>query len=182
MGNKVARILFGIIIAVGILVGGYFILPGKVHYPIKQFIQSKTNDNYDKVIDPLKKSIIPKNKEITYGEAFEKLDSSAWTIEESDVDDKGDGTYTIYADAYNITVSLEGEDSDDSLITKTNAHVRCEFNVTKQGSEILIDNKPIDEKKGVSPTLIGVDETNYSKNGNDTFFQQCLDIIAHQTE
>ena len=182
MGNKVARILLGIIIAGGVLVGGYFILPGKVHYPIKQFIQSKTNDNYEMVIEPLKKSIIPKNKDITYGEAFDKLDGNAWTIEDSDVDDKGDGTYTIYADAYNITVSLEGEDSDDSLITKTNAHFRCEFNVTKQGSEILVDNKPIDEKKGVSPTIIGVDETNYAKNAVDTYFQQCLDIIAHQSE
>ena len=182
MGNKVARILFGIIIAGGILVGGYFILPGKVHYPIKQFIQSKTNDNYEKIVEPLKKAKIPKNKEITYGEAFDKLDGNAWTIEDSDVDDKGDGTYTIYADAYNITVSLEGEDSDDSLITKTNAHVRCEFNVTKQGSEILIDNKPIDEKKGVYPSIIGVDETNYAKNAVDTYFQQCLDIIAHQSE
>ena len=181
MGNKVARILLGIAIAVGILVGGYFILPAKVHYPVKQFIQSHTNDNYEKIIEPLKKGAIPKHKKETFGEAFERnTDGPAWTIEESDVDDKGNGTYVVYADGFNVTVSLEDEENSDSLITRTNSHFRCTFNVEKQGAEMKVNGKKMEEGKPIYPTTIDVDQDSYlvSNTVND-FYQQCLDYLAH---
>ena len=183
MGNKVARILFGIIIAVGVLVGGYFILPGKVHYPIKQFIQSKTNDNYEKVIEPLKKAPIPKNKKATFGDSFEKkTDNTAWTIEDSEVDDKGNGSYTIFADGYNVTVSLEGDDTD-SLITHTNAHFRCTFVVEKQGTEIKVNGKKLEEGKPIYPSLVEIDQDSYSvTNTTNDYYQQCLNFLANHGE
>ena len=180
MGNKVARILLGIVIIIGVIVGGYFILPGSVHYPIKQFIQSKTNDNYDKVIEPLKNASIPKNKGITFGEAFENnTDHSAWTIEESDVDEKGNGTYTIYADGYNITVGLEDMEQEDSIKTHTNAHFRCEFSVTKEGSTIKVGNKEIVEGKPIYPSYVDVEQDVYtSATKTNNYYQQALDVLA----
>ena len=180
MGNKVARILLGIVIIVGILVGAYFILPGSVHYPIKAFIQEKTNDNYSKVIDPLKAANVPKNKEFTFGDAFESnTEHAAWTIEESDVDDAGNGSYIIFADGYNLTVELESEENSDSLITRTNAHFRCRFDVTKEGSVIKVNNKEIQEGKPIYPSQIEVDQDVYSMTttAND-YYQKCLNCLC----
>ena len=180
MGNKVARVILGIVIIVGILVGAYFILPGSVHYPIKAFIQEKTNDNYSKVIEPLKAAKVPKNKDFTFGDAFESnTEHPAWTIEESDVDDKGNGSYIIYADGFNITVALESEENSDGLITRTNAHFRCRFDVTKEGSVIKVNNKTMEEGKPIYPSQIEVDQDVYShSNTSNDYYQKCLDSLC----
>lgn len=179
MGNKVARILLGIIIACGILVGGYYILPAKFQNPITQFIQKQTNDNYDVLVNACKNGEIPKNKKVTFGEAFdERTESVTWLIEEFSVDEKGNGEYYVYGQGFNFTVALESNDNDDSLKTATNASYKVSFDVIKDGNTIKINNKEVKEGKPIYPTSIEVDQDVYSQTGADDYYQQCLNALA----
>ena len=158
----------------------YLILPGQYKNPLTAFIQEKTNDNYSKLVDPLKAAQVPKNKDFTFGSVFEEnTEHSAWTIEELSVDDKGNGSYYVYADGYNITMELESEENSDSMKTHTNAHVRCVFIVDKEGSTIKVNNKEIQEGKAITPEQIEIDQDIYSSTTtSNNYFQKALDCLC----
>ena len=66
MGNKIARVVIGILIACAVIVGVYFILPGSVKNPITAWLQNTTDDNYIVIVTALQNSKVPKHKKISY--------------------------------------------------------------------------------------------------------------------
>jgi len=179
MGNKIARIILGIVIAVAVIAGIYFVLPGQYKNPITQTIQMKTNKNYSEIVDVLKKSTIPKNKEKEFGSVFETaVGNPAWTIKEISVDDAGDGAYDVYADGYKTTITFENDTADDSMVTHTNAHVRLIFHITKKGKEISIGDKVIEAGTVAYPASIEVDEATYNESDSGNYYQKTLDCLV----
>ena len=179
MGNKIARIILGIVIAVAVIAGVYFVLPGQYKNPITQTIQMKTNSNYNEIVDVLKKTTIPKNKEKEFGAVFEAaVGNPAWTIKEISVDDAGNGAYDVYADGYKTTISVENEDNSDGMVTHTNAHIRLIFHITKNGKEIKIGDDVLEPGKSAYPATIEVDETTYNESDESTYYQKTLDCLV----
>ncbi len=176
MANKIGRILIGIIVLAAIAVGIYYILPGNIKNPLTATLQSNTNDNYAPIVDALKGATIPKNKGITYDSKISVQDSNAWTIKEISVDDAGNGSYDVYADAYKVTVSVENNTNDTGMVTHTNAHIRLTFHVNKNGSEIKIGDKVVEAGKAATPSEIDVAESHYTSS--DEYFQPILNCLA----
>jgi len=179
MGNKVGRILIGIaIIAVAFFVI-YKILPGRVKYPLQQAIQSKTDDNYATLVDTIKASTVPKNKKVTFGDMVAGMDDkSAWTIEKFSVDKAGNGSYIVYADAYDFTVSFENENNDDGMVTHTDAHVKLSFSVEKNGNEIKMGKKKVEAGEVCYPTAVEIDEYAYHPSDASSYYQEALDCMC----
>ena len=179
MGTKIARFVIGIIIIAAVVVGIYFVLPGQYKNPITAVLQSATDSNYDTIVNTLKGSTIPKNKDVTFDKAMiAGTANPAWTIEKVSVDDAGNGTYKVYADGYKCTVTFENETNSDGMVTHTNAHIRLIFDVTKNGNEITIDKKTVTVGKEAKPTSIEVDTTVYNKDDKSTYYQKTLDFLA----
>ena len=181
MANKIGRIILGIIIFGGILVGIYFILPGRYKNPLTASIQSATNSNYDVIVNALKGSTIPKNKDKTFDAAMNAATvNPAWTIKKIAVDDAGNGAYEVYADGYKCTVSIENETNSDSMVTHTNAHVRLVFKINKKGNEITIGDSEVKAGSKAYPEQIEVDTTIYKKSDESTYYQKTLNFLAGQ--
>ena len=177
MANKVFRIIIGIAILAGIAIGGWMILPGSVKNPLLASYQEKTDDNYLKIVDALKASTVPKNKKVTFGAMMEGMsEDSCWTIEKTFVDDAGNGTYRVYADAYKVTVSVENANNDDGMVTHTNAHVRIMCDVNKEGEVLKIGRKEVEAGKPATPIQIEVGEYVYGATAD--YFQPTLDCLA----
>ena len=51
MGNKVVRVILGIVIVAAVLVGGYFILPGQVKWPLTSWFQMNFDSDAAMVIE-----------------------------------------------------------------------------------------------------------------------------------
>ena len=179
MANKIGRIVLGIIIIAGILVGGYFLLPGQVKNPLTAMLQDMTDANYAVITGALKSATIPKNKGVTFENAMiNKTEHPAWTIKKISVDDAGNGSYDVYADGYKCTVSMENETNDTGMVTFTNAHVQLVFHVTKQGSEIKIGDKVVEEGKSAAPSEVNVNETTYKSTDKSSYYQAALNVLA----
>ena len=179
MGNKIGRIVLGIIIIAGILVGGYYLLPGQVKNPITEKLQDMTDDNYAVVTGAVKAATIPKNKGVTFESAMlKKTEHPAWTIKKISVDDAGNGSYDVYADGYKCTVSMENETNDTGMVTFTNAHVQLVFHVTKQGNEIKISDKVPEAGKTAAPAEVHVNETVYKSTDKSSYYQAALNVLA----
>ena len=180
MANKIGRIVLGIVILCAIAVGVYYILPGSIKNPLTATIQEMTDDNYSIIVDQVKGSTIPKNKTVTYENAFiNKTEHPAWTIKKISVDDAGNGAYDVYADGYKCTVSMENETNDTGMVTQTNAHVRLVFHINKQGNEIKIGDKIVMADKTCTPSEIHVNETVYMSTDKTSYFQGTLDVLAN---
>ncbi|HBZ02665.1 MAG TPA: hypothetical protein DEO83_02480 [Lachnospiraceae bacterium] len=179
MANKIGRIVLGIIIIVGILVGGYFLLPGQVKNPLTAKLQDMTDANYAVITGAVKNATIPKNKGVTFDSAMtNKTEHPAWTIKKISVDDAGNGSYDVYADGYKCTVSMENETNDTGMVTFTNAHVQLVFHITKQGSEIKIGDKVVEEGKAAAPSEVNVNETTYKSTDKSSYYQAALNVLA----
>ena len=180
MANKIGRIVLGIVILCAIAVGVYYILPGSIKNPLTASLQNMTDDNYAIIVDQVKATTIPKNKGVTYENAFiNKTEHPAWTIKKISVDDAGNGAYDVYVDGYKCTVSMENETNDTGMVTQTNAHVQFIFRITKQGNELKIGDKIIEAGKTCTPSEVHVNETVYKSTDNTSYFQGTLDVLAN---
>ena len=181
MGNKIARIVLGIVIACALLFGIYVILPGQFKMPLTAYIQSSFNSNYDPIVNTLKDATVPKNKERTFDASMKAATkNSAWTIKPIVTDDAGNGSYEVYCDGYKCTVTFEKDNNSDSMMTHTNAHVRLVFRVTKNGSEIKIGDKVVETGKKAYPDEIIVDTSTYKDSDDNTYYQKTLNFLAGQ--
>lgn len=177
MGNKIFRIIIGIIVVVAVFAVIWLVLPGQYKNPILATYQSKTNDNYDVVVGAVKNSLVQKNKKHTYDEMMlSATGNPSWTIEDMSVD--GNGSYIVYADGYKTTVSFENEENSDGMITFTNAHVRLTFNVTKEGDTVKIGKKVIEPDMQIAPDQIDVATASYNKTNDAVYFQAVLDALC----
>ena len=181
MGNKIARIILGIVIIAAILAGVYVILPGRYKSPLTAWFQSNFNSNYNSVVGPIKDATVPKHKDKTFDSIMTAATTSpAWTIKEISVDDAGNGMYEVYADGYKCTVTFENENTSDSMVTHTNAHVQLVFRVNKNGTEITMGDKEVKAGEKAYPDEINVDTYTYKKTDDSTYYQKTLDFLAGQ--
>lgn len=179
MGTKVAKILLAIVFIAAAAVGIYFVLPAKYKTALIMTYQKTVDDNYEPLVNAVKATTIPKNKDITYDDAIMKMGNPAWTIEKHAVDENGDGEYYVIADGFNVTISMENETNDDGMMTFTDAHTRLMFLVIKNGDEITTSKKKVIEpEKPFTPERIIVDETTYYSTDKTEYFQGVLDVLA----
>lgn len=135
MKNKVFRKVFGVFAVIIVIVLIYLFLPGQYKMPLKETFQSITMSWSEDVVKTLKNATVPNNS-LTFGAMMSRYDGSAWTIGEKIVDDIGNGSMTVYADCYKVTVAMEHEFNDDNNMNFTRAHVRLTFDVTRENGEI----------------------------------------------
>lgn len=176
MANRIIRIIVGIAIIAGILVGGYFILPGSVKWPLTQWYQTNFDENAKTVMEGVWSGTLPGHKGLDYKSCLETAcDSPGWHVEKVVVDDVGNGSYQVYADGYKCTITMPSEDND-AMKTLTNAHVQLIWNVQKSGTTLTVGGKEIEAGKKVAPDTIKVAEETYGKDA--AYYQKALDALA----
>ena len=179
MANKIARIIFGIVLVVGLVIGIYFVLPGRYKNPITAKLQSSTDANYNLIINKVKATTVPKNKKKTYDAVMNKATKDfAWTIKKVAVNDAGDGTYEVYGDGYDTDISYQDNMSDDNIINHTKAHVRIMFKVEKKGTELTVDKKEVKAGEKLYPYKIEVDTYSFYKSDKTTYYQDILNGLS----
>jgi len=169
MGTKVFRVIIGIIIGCALLVGIYFILPGKYHYRIKEFLQGMFNKNYKAVCRELKTKTVPGYPNVTFDTLMKKgTEGSAWTADELAVDKAGNGTYQVYADGYNVDLDLEHVMNDDTTQSYSRAHVRLVFNVDYYEKKLT----------NIKLVKIKVEQDNYVPS--DKYYEEILEGLVER--
>ena len=184
MGNKVARVLIGIVIAVAVIVGVYFILPGPMKNPLKSFLQSTFNSNYKEIITTMQEAKIKGHKTLTYDEIMrDKASNVAWTVEKIDVDDAGNGEYYVYLDGYKLELELENPLIDDKNKSYNRVHCRYYFRVKKDGTSLTVDKKEANNDKGILPEQIECENDMFHPDATqDHYYQDTIDTMCEGLE
>jgi len=134
MGNRVVRIVLGIIIVIAALVGIYLILPGNLKYPLQEWFQKTFQKDTYAVSEYYMKTKVP-NHDITFGDMIANCSngSSAWVCEVlTESEDKSTGKYTVHAYAYKVDVAMEHENGQENLQSYSQAEVEVRFDVEKK--------------------------------------------------
>ena len=71
MGNRIMRIIFGIIIGIAALVVIYIVLPGSMKYPMQEWFQSTFQSSKHELAETYKKAKVP-GYNCTFGTMMEK--------------------------------------------------------------------------------------------------------------
>ena len=151
MGNRIVRVVLGIIIGIAALVGIYLILPGNLKYPMQEWFQKTFQSSAYEVSEHYMKTKVPK-QDITFGDMIANCSngSSAWVCEVlSESEDKSTGLYTLHAYAYKVDVSMEHENGQENLQSYSQAGVEITFEVEKKGKDNFVTrayNVYIDEQ------------------------------------
>ena len=153
MGNRVIRIVLGIVLGLAALVGVYFILPGGIKHPIQEKIQSWFMKDKYEAVEYLKKQKVP-NTEHTFEEMINGCGSSgSWYIEVANVGDDGkSGDYEIHAFVTKVDISVAQENGQENLKSYSQATVDIQFNLRRKVGEekeftvasyiVTIDDEP----------------------------------------
>ncbi len=165
MKNKVSRKIFGGIAIIGILVIIFLILPASIKGPMKESIQSFTMPWSPDVIAIIKDAKVPQN-DVSFGSMLARYKGAAWTIGEKNVDENGNGTMTVYGDAYKVNVEMPSVMADDTNITYQNCHVRLKFDVTRANGEVT---------KG---TLVSVSAAENEYDQQSPYYQLLLNFLC----
>ena len=132
MGNRVVRIVLGIVIGIAALVGIYLILPGNLKNPLLEFFQKTFQKDTYAVSEYYMKQQVPK-QDITFGDMIANCgDGSAWVtdvLQESE--DGSTGQYEVHAYAYKVDVAMDQENGQENLKNYTQATVEVRFQVKK---------------------------------------------------
>ena len=133
MGNRVIRVVLGIILAAAALVGVYFILPGSIKHPIQEKIQSWFMKDKYETVEYLKKQKVP-GSEHTFEEMINGCGSSgSWYIDNANVDEDGkSGVYEIHAFVTKVDISMSQENGQDNLKSYSQATVDISFSVRRK--------------------------------------------------
>lgn len=126
MANKIIRVVVGIVIAIGLLIGIYFILPGQYKWPITEAIQESTNDQYLNMINTYKAAKVP-NTDVTFDQLLTtNCSNPAWHVEKV-----VEGvSYQVIATGYKVDVQYVKELDPNSSIHYTNTSMKIVFDVT----------------------------------------------------
>jgi len=156
MGNRVIRVVLGIVLGLAALVGVYFILPGGIKHPIQEKLQSWFMKDKFETVEYLKKQKVP-GSEHTFEEMIYGCgDHGSWYIDVSNVGDDGkSGDYEIHAYVTKVDVSMAQENGQENLKSYSQATVDIQFNVTRKvGAEkeytvksymVTIDEEPLNQ-------------------------------------
>ena len=133
MGNRLFRIILGIVIGLGVLIGGFFVLPGSVKYPMEEFFQKTFQKEKYAVAEYYQKQKVPKH-DMTFGDMIANCGkgSSAWVVETLDeAEDKSTGHYFVHAYAYKVDISMEHENGQENMLSYSQAAIEISFKVEK---------------------------------------------------
>ena len=166
MGNRIVRIILGIVIGIGALAAIYFFaLPGSVKHPIEEFIQKTFSKDTYAVAEYYQKQEVPR-REINFGDMIANCGggSSAWVVETIDEsEDKSSGTYDVHAYSYKVDISMEHENGQENAYNYTQADLEIRFTVNKKGNEYVTTSYNV---------YVGEDLM------NDFYKEQALDSLA----
>ncbi len=165
MKNKVSRKVIGFIAIIGLLVIIFLILPASIKGPMKESIQSFTMPWSPDVIKQIKDAKVP-NNDVSFGSMLARYKGAAWTIGEKNVDENGNGSMTIYGDAYKVDVEVENPNADDTNTSYPNCHVRLKFDVTRANGELT---------KG---TLVSVSAAENEYTQESPYYQLLLNFLC----
>ena len=138
MGNRIMRIIFGIIIAIAALVVVYLVLPGSMKYPLQEWFQSTFQSSKHELAETYKKAKVP-GYNCTFGTMMEKAgDGNAWVVETIDESDDGQsGTYEVFAYAMKVDLKLEPENGQDNQMHYSQVMVEINFKVEKKAGKTV---------------------------------------------
>ncbi len=107
MANRIFRIILGIVLVIGAVVGIYFVLPGSIKHPLQEKLQSFLKSDQFEAITYLKGITVP-NSDMNFGDMIENAGKhGSWIIEDSDVGEDGkSGPYEIHAYVYDVDLSI----------------------------------------------------------------------------
>lgn len=136
MGNRIVRVIFGIILGIGALVGVYFALPGSIKHPLQEKIQGMFFSSQQQVADYYKNVKLPVEglEDMTFNQMLEGAGSSvAWVVSNAEEsEDKTTGTYDLTAYAYDVDISMAQENGQENRKSFTKAAVEIFFSVVKK--------------------------------------------------
>ena len=156
MGNRVIRVVLGIVLGLAALVGVYFILPGSIKHPIQEKLQSWFMKDKFETIEYLKKQKVPET-EHTFEEMLAGCgEHGSWYIDVANVGDDGkSGSYEVHAFVTKVDISMAQENGQENLKSYTQATVDIQFNVDRKvGAEqeyfvksilVTVDDEPQNE-------------------------------------
>ena len=163
MGNRIVRVIIGIILGIAALVGVYFILPGTIKHPLQEKVQSWLKKDEYEVVTYIKGIKVP-GSEMTFGDMIEYAGKhGSWVIEYSDVgEDKKSGSYEVHAYVYDVDLSMAHENGQDNNVNMSQAAIDISF----------FANRKVGQTPEIVVTSYGVtiDETSQ----NDFYKKQCL--------
>ncbi len=138
MGNRIMRIIFGIIIAIAALVVVYLVLPGSMKYPLQEWFQSTFQSSKHELAETYKKAKVP-GYNCTFGTMMEKAgDGNAWVVETIDESDDGQsGTYEVFAYAMDVDLKLEPENGQDNQMNYSKITLEINFKVEKKAGKTV---------------------------------------------
>ena len=133
MGNRVVRVVLGLVLLIGAVIGIYFILPGSIKHPLQEKLQSWLKSDQYETVTYLKGIIVPGQEEMNFGDMVEYAGKhGSWVIEESDVgEDKKSGTYQIEAYIYDVDISMAQENGQENRKSFSQASVDIGFTVKR---------------------------------------------------
>ncbi len=133
MGNRIARIILGIVIGIAALIGIYLVLPGSIKHPLQEWFQSTFQSAKHELAETYKKAKVP-GFDVTFGTMLEKAgDGSSWIVDVIDESEDGSsGTYEVYAYAQKVDLALEPENGQDNQVNYSKAEIEIQFNVQKK--------------------------------------------------
>jgi hypothetical protein len=136
MGNRVIRVVLGIILAAAALVGVYFILPGGIKHPIQEKIQSWFMKDKYETVEYLKKQKVP-GTERTFEDTINGCGSNgSWYIDVANVGDDGkSGDYEVHAFVTKVDISMAQENGQENLKSYSQSTVDIQFNVRRKVGE-----------------------------------------------
>jgi len=169
MANRIFRIILGIVLVIGAVVGIYFVLPGSIKHPLQEKLQSFLKSDQFEAITYLKGITVP-NSDMNFGDMIENAGKhGSWIIEDSDVGEDGkSGPYEIHAYVYDVDLSLAQENGQDNRKNMSQAAVDICFNLRRTVGS--------DPEYVVSSYAIWVDEALQ----NDFYKKEVLgSLVAH---
>lgn len=154
MGNRIIRIILGIVIGIAALVGIYLVLPGNLKNPLIEFFQKTFQSKTYEVTQYYKDQKVP-NLDMTFGDMVENAgDGSAWVTDVlSESEDGSTGQYEVHAYVYKVDIAMEQENGQENLMNYTQATVELRFGVKKQADgsyftstfAIFVDESPMND-------------------------------------
>ena len=155
MGNRIGRVVLGLIIGIAAIIGIYIILPGSVKNPMKEWFQKTFQSDTYAVAEKYQNSKIP-NTDVTFGHAIESCGdgSHAWFVDVIDEsEDKKSGNYEVHSFATKVDIAMEQENGQDNLKSFSQATIEIVFNVRKNSDgtfvttsyTVMLDDQPQNE-------------------------------------
>ena len=154
MGNRIGRIVLGLIIAIAALVVIYLVLPGGVKHPMQEWFQKTFQSDTYAIAEKYQQTKVP-NTDMTFGTMIANCSngSHAWVVDVlSEADDKSFGDYEVHAYVTKVDLSMDQENGQENLKSYSQVSVEILFAVRKNSDgsfvttsySVLVEDEALD--------------------------------------